>query len=98
MLAGLFQDARYGVRLLRRQRGFALFAIATIALGMGATTLLFSIANGTLLKPLPWPESDRVVRVTETRKGQPARIKGTISNGAYLAWRDQPSTIEALGG
>src|SRR2546422_5486730 len=98
MLTGLVQDVRYGVRVLRRERGFALVAILTIALGIGATTTLFSIANGVLLKPLPWPEADRIVRVTEMRKGQPARIKGTITNGAYLAWHEQASTIESLGG
>jgi putative ABC transport system permease protein len=96
--AGLVQDAQYAVRLLRRQPGYAAVAILTMALSIGSTTVLFSVAYGVLLKPLPWPESDQIVRVVETRKGQPGRIPDTITNGSYLAWSEQPSTIEALGG
>jgi predicted permease len=69
-----------------------------MAVGIGATTTLFSVAYGVLLKPLPWADGDRLLRVTESRKGQQARLPGTISNGAYLAWRDQASTAEAIGG
>jgi putative ABC transport system permease protein len=98
LLAGLTQDLRYGVRLLRRQPGFAAVAILTMALGIGATTVLFSVANGVLLKPLPWSDADRLVRVTETRQGRTGRVLGTVSNGTFLAWRDHPSTIEDLGG
>jgi predicted permease len=69
-----------------------------MAVGIGSTTTLFSVAYGVLLKPLPWSDGDRLMRVTESRKGQQARLPGTISNGAYLAWRDQTSTTEAIGG
>jgi predicted permease len=96
--AGLIKDFRYGIRLLRRQPGYAAIAILTIALGIGAATTLYSIAYGVLIKPLPWPQADRLMRVTESRKGQPGRVRGTISNGSYLAWRDNASTIEAIGG
>ena len=88
----------YAFRLLRRDPGYAAVAILTIALGIGATTTLFSVTYGVLLKPLPWAGADRLMRVTESRKGQQARIKGTISNGAYLAWRDNASTAVAIGG
>jgi putative ABC transport system permease protein len=97
-VAGLLQDLRYGVRLLRRQPGFAAVAILTMALGIGATTMLFSVAYGVLLKPLPWADADRLVRITETRQGRAGRVLGTVSNGTFLAWRDHPSTIEDLGG
>src|SRR5437762_2751779 len=97
-LAGLIQDLRYGVRLLRRQPGFAAVAILTMALGIGATTMLFSVAYGVLLKPLPWPAAEQLLRVTETRQGRTGRVTGTVSNGTFLAWRDHPSTIEDLGG
>ena len=50
-------DIRYAFRLMRRQPGFSAVAIVTMALGIGATTLIFSIADGVLLKPLPWPEA-----------------------------------------
>src|SRR5207245_9617738 len=96
--AGLLHDVRYGLRQLRRAPGYALVVVATMALGIGATTTLFSVVYGVLLKPLPWPDSDRLVRVTETRQGRTGRIRGTIANATYLAWRDKPSTIEEIGG
>lgn len=96
--AGLPQDLYYSARVLRRQPGFAAVAVLTTALGIGATTTLFSVAYGVLLKPLPWPDADRIVRVTETRNGQAARIRGTVTNAAYLAWSERPETIEALAG
>src|SRR5436190_23173231 len=75
-LAGLPLDVRYGVRVLTRERSFALVSILTIALGIGATTTLFSVVNGVLLKPLPWAESERLVRVSEMRQGHPPRVPG----------------------
>jgi putative ABC transport system permease protein len=97
-LPGLLQDLRYGIRLLRRQPGFAAVAILTMALGIGATTMLFSVAYGVLLKPLPWADAAQLVRVTETREGRTGRVLGTVSNGTFLAWRDHRSTIEDIGG
>src|SRR6267142_2172857 len=94
----LMQDLRYGFRLLRRQPAFAAVAMLTIALGVGATTILFSVADGVLLKPLPWRDADRLLRVTETRQGRAGRVAGTVSNGTFLAWRDHASTIEDVGG
>jgi predicted permease len=91
-------DLRYGLRLLRRRPGFAVVAMLTMALGIGATTLLVSVAYGVLLKPLPWFDAAQLVRVTETRNGRTGRIAGTVSNGTFLAWREQRSTIEDLGG
>ena len=96
--AGLIQDARYAIRLLRREPGFTAVAILTMALGIGATTTLFSVAYGVLLKPLPWPHADRLVRVTETRAGRIGRVRGTVMNGTYLAWAERPATIEGLAG
>jgi putative ABC transport system permease protein len=51
-----------------------------------------------LLKPLPWPEADRLVRVTETRDGRTGRVRGTVMNGTFVAWADHPGTIDALAG
>jgi predicted permease len=96
-LAGVMQELRYGVRVLRRQPGFTAVAILTMALGISATTVLFSVAYGVLLKPLPWPEAERLVRVTETRQGRTGRVPGTVTNATFLAWREGPS-IEDVGG
>lgn len=97
-MRSVWHDARYGLRLLRREPGFALVAMLTIALGVGATTMLFGVANGVLLKPLPWAEADRLVQITETRQGHAARLRGTITNGTFLAWRDDSSMLEGIGG
>ena len=60
---GLYQDARYALRLLRRQPAFSLFVILTLAVGIGANSAVFSVVNGVLLRPLPHYESDRLVAV-----------------------------------
>lgn len=62
-MTGFLHDARYAVRLLRRQPAFSLFVILTLAVGIGATTAVFAVVDGVLLRPLPYPESDRLVRV-----------------------------------
>jgi predicted permease len=91
-------DVRYAFRQLRRAPAFAAIAVLTMALGIGATTTLFSVTYGVLLNPLPWPEADRLVRLTESRAGHDPRVRGTISNGPYIAWHARGSTIEAIGG
>jgi len=96
--AGLMQDVKYGLRLLRRQPGFTFVAVLTMALGIGATTTLFGVVYGVLLKPLPWPDPDRIVRISESRGTDGPRLRGIITNGTYNAWQESKSTIEALGG
>ena len=93
----VLQDLRHAVRVLRRERGYSVVALLAIALGVGATTTLFSVAYGVLLKPLPWREPDRLVRLEERRGGRSGRVPWTITNGTYLAWTEA-STIEAIGG
>jgi len=92
---GFLHDIRYAARLARRQPRHALLTIGMTALGIGATTALFSVAYGVLWKPLAWPHADRVVLLKETRGGNPPRF-GAFSNAAYLAWREQPATVESI--
>ncbi len=89
---GLAQDLRYGARLLARQARFTALATVTMALGIGATTVLFSLTYGVLMKPLPWAHASRVVVLDETRGGRPPRF-GHFSSTAYLAWREKAQTI-----
>ena len=93
---GLAHDLRYAFRLLRRQPRFSLLVVLTVALGIGTTTALFTVVHGVLLKPLPWPDGERLVVLKERRGGNLPRF-GSFSNTAYLAWRDQPQTIDEIG-
>jgi predicted permease len=97
-VGGFVSDVRYACRLMRRRPGATAIAVLTMTLGVGATTVLFSVVSGVLLKPLPWPEPDRLVRVTETRLGATQRSGSFLTNGTYLTWRQNRSTIEDIGG
>ena len=62
----LLQDIRYGIRTLTRQPGFAATAILTLALGIGATTAIFSVVNAVVLRPMPFDAPERIMVVTNT--------------------------------
>src|SRR5215207_6325648 len=97
VLTDFASDFRHAARLLTRERGYTAVALLGIALGIGAATTLFSVTYGVLLKPLPWPEPDRVVRLEERRGGRSGRIPLTITNGTYLSWTEA-ATVEHVGG
>ena len=92
-LSGLLHDLRYSVRLLRNSPGFSAVAIATIALTVGANTAMFSFVNGILLSPLPYPDSNRIVRVLER---QPTGGLNGISTLNYLDWTNQNAVFESM--
>src|SRR5271157_118833 len=89
-----FMDVRYGLRVLRRNPGFAATAILTLALGIGATTAIFSVVDTVMFKPLPFPTADRLVRV---RSVIAATGHGAVASYPdYLDWRARNHVFESM--
>src|SRR5687768_8246749 len=91
----VIRDLRQGFRLLFRAPGFAVTAILTLALGIGATTALFTVVNAVLLEPLPFPGSNKLVQVW--RSELPALTYGSASYARYLDWRQFQRVFTDLG-
>ena len=89
----VLHDFRYAIRLLGNSPGFLAVAIATIALAIGANTAMFSFVNGLLLRPLPYPDSDRIVRVLEKL---PSGGLNGVSTLDYLDWTNQNGVFEYM--
>ena len=98
-MESLWQDIRSAVVGMRRAPGFAATAFVTLALGVGATTAVFSIVYGVLLRPLPYADPDRLVRVWEEYPGgrSPAGNRW-LSRSTYAVWKDRSQTLDVLGG
>ncbi len=89
----LWQDLRFGARMLLKKRGFTLIAIITLALGIGANTAIFSVINAVLLRPLPLEEAGRLVWMMERHEQIPTRM---ISYPNFLDWRARSQSFEAM--
>jgi len=92
-MEGLLQDLRYGFRVLRKNPVFTLVAVLTLALGIGANTAIFSIFNGVLLSPLPYPHADRLVTLGASK---PNFQNGSISYPNFRDWRKDNQTFDAM--
>jgi putative ABC transport system permease protein len=97
MLADLWQDLRYGARMLIKKPGFSLIAVVTLALGIGANTAIFSVVNGALLKPLPYPAPQQLVRLFErVDRTTMASDRMEVAPANYLDWREQSASFSGL--
>jgi putative ABC transport system permease protein len=90
------RDLRHGIRLLRRSPGFASIAIITIALGIGATSAIFSVINGVALRPLPYPSSDRLMYIT-SQFPTLGFDKFWVSPPEYLEFRERSKSYTDVG-
>ena len=98
----LRQDLRHSARSLLRSPGFSAATIVVIALGVGATTAAFTLTDYVLLRPLPFPDSDRLVKIWQAAPTRPRNLRsiaGTngVSPALYLGWKDLSKSFESMG-
>ena len=91
----LWQDVKYGTRTLLKHPGFAVLAVTTLGLGIGANTAIFSVINGVLLKPLPYAESERLVLIRQATPGNGQADVGVSIKELY-EYREQLSSFQGL--
>ena len=91
-MEALLQDLRYAARQLLKHPGFTAAAVGTIALGLGANTAIFTVVNAVLLRPLTYPQPDRLVIVWERNRAG-AQATNVVNPGNYLDWRDRATSF-----
>ena len=96
IVENLLRDATYSLRILVKNYAFTIVVVLTLALGIGANTAIFSFANGILLRPLPYPQSDRLAVLDETALKRGVDSMG-VSFPNFLDWREQNKVFEDIG-
>jgi putative ABC transport system permease protein len=94
-MRNIWQDLRYGARMLLKKPGFALISVITLALGIGANTAIFSVVNAVLLRPLPYAEPERLVALWESNTQRPEG-RNSISYPNFFDWRSQSKSFERM--
>src|SRR5688572_5871130 len=96
MLYQMLQDVRYAVRVLRKSPTFAVVAILTLALGIGANTAIFTVVNALLLRPLPYRDADRLVTVWQDMRARGGPADEWATPGNYADWRNEKTLFEEV--
>src|SRR5215471_8359145 len=89
----LFQDLSFGARMFLKNPGFTLIAVATLALGIGANTAIFSVCNAVLFKPLPYAEPSRIVTLSERQRDG---TLGGVAPANFVDWRDANRSFSGM--
>src|SRR5262249_49688419 len=90
----LLQDLRYGARMLLKTPGFTATAVLTLALGIGANTAIFSVVNSVLLRPLPYPNAERLMTIWEDHRARNGPVNEWTSPPGFEDWRDQAKSFD----
>src|SRR2546426_590976 len=91
----IWQDIRFGVRMLANKPGVTVIAVIALALGIGASTAIFSVVNTVLLRPLPYPNGNRLVMIWEQNRPR-SRDRNVVSPTNFLDWREQSPVFEGM--
>ena len=89
----VWQDLKHALRALRRKPGFTAVTVLTLAIGIGGNAAIFGAVNAVLLRPLPFPHPDQLVRIYKTNMTQPDRLGGTVSPPDLFDYRRDSSAF-----
>src|SRR6185295_4668898 len=92
LVHSILQDLRYGFRMMSKKPGLTLIAVLTLALGIGATTAIFTVVNAVLLRPLPYPNSDQLLSIGQQYKSDLAGA----GEPKFILWREQSQSFESM--
>jgi putative ABC transport system permease protein len=96
-MSTMINDLRYGLRMLAKHPGFTAVAVLTLALGIGANTAIFSVVNAVILRPLPYPDSSRIVTIWVTEPSGPGNLYPDTGPD-YVDWKTQNQVFSTMGG